>query len=169
MKELAEKMFRFAAILALFEGNVIELAHLLEGLRSIAGAVVDGLEMRVPLGEPLHQEEPALCKLAPGIYAAAEEVVEGNNHFLRIRIRFDDDEIERALRKKHSALVLVKDFAAFKKPFHVLWLIINLDEVMERLEKMADELPKFKTVEDVEAVLRDFAGTLAMLRECVKS
>ena len=167
MKELAEKMFRFAAILALFEGNVIELAHLLEGLRSIAGAVVDGLEMRVPLGEPLHQEEPALCKLAPGIYAAAEEVVEGNNHFLRIR--FDDDEIERALKKKRSPLSLVMGFSAFKKPFHVLWLIINLDEVMERLEKMADELPKFKTVEDVEAILRDFAGTLAMLRECVKS
>jgi len=169
MKELAEKMFRFAAILALFEGNVLELAHLLEGLRSIAGAVVEGLEMRAPLREPLYQEGPAVCKLAEGIYAMADEVVEGSNHFLRVRIGFDDDEIERALKKKRSPLSLVMEFSAFKKPFHVLWLIINLDKVTERLEKMAGELPKFKTVEDVEAVLKDFAGTLAMLRECVKS
>ena len=168
LREFTEKIFRFAIIVGLFEGGVMDLVHLLNGMRPLADKIVEGLEVEVPLEEPVYQLGVAKRKLAEGIYAMAEVNVEGKKPFFRIKIGFDDQEIDEALTKRNPAFFLLKDFVAFENSIRVLWLIMRLDEVMKNLEDMVEDMPELKDAEDVKKILKNFVGTLAMLKECLK-
>ena len=168
LRKLADKVFRFAAIVGLYEGNVMGLAQVLDAMEPMAKEIVDGLGMKVPLKKPIHQMGPANHKLVDGIYAIAEEVAEGERRFFRVRIGFDDREMEEAMEKRARALPLMADFMGFKDPLRVLWLIMNLDEVMQNLEDLIDGMPELKDAEEVKKILKRFVGTLAVLKECLK-